>query len=239
MDSLLRDINRERQKMQSDVEKLSRHYEQLQTYVSQYVQQTTIEWAKLIVDHPKATLLIVETTRILNESGFSTSGDNEPIRLTTLALASGEIWDLLLYPSRSQDVGGTEYHGLAKADLEDRLVISEAWPEIAGQLENRHIIVFGADHARDAIRTVYPTHVLDGAACLHNRCKEFYGEFYELSLERILGYQNIDRKREDMKDSRERVLVLAEVMRNLAVGMTKRLPEEEDSDLDDLDAHPF
>jgi hypothetical protein len=239
MDSLLRDINRERQKMQTDVENLSRHYEQLHGFVYQYLQQATVEWAKLVINHQKALLLIVETTRILDESGYASSGESEPIRLTTLALASGEIWDLLLYPSHSQSVGGTEYHGLTKADLEDRLVISEAWPGIAEKLEGQHVIIFGADHAREAIRTVHPTHILDGAYCLHNKAKEYYGEFYELSLEKVLSHQGIDKKREELRDSRDRILMLAQVVRNFAEGRAKQSQESEDSLDDDLDSHPF
>jgi len=82
---------------------------------------------------------------------------------------------------------------------------------------------------------------LDHAFCLHNRCKEFYGEFYNLSLERVLSYQGIDRKREQLTDSRERALMLVQVVRNLAVGMAKVVEESDpgDDSLGDLDEHPF
>lgn len=238
MDSILRDINRESSKMRADVDNLYRHYGKMEAYVRQYLEMTTVEWAKLIVDHPKAVLLIVETTRILNESGYTTSGENEPIRFTTLALASGEMWDLLLYPTFSQGVAGEEYHGLTKADLEERLVISEAWPEIVGKLENRHVVIFGADHAREAIRTVHPTHILDGAYCLHNKAKEYYGEFYELSLEKVLSHQGIDKKREELRGSKDRILMLAQVIRNLAENKPRQTQEPETLD-NDLDLHPF
>ena len=89
--------------------------------------------------------------------------------------------------------------------------------------------------------------MLDDAFCLHNKCKEYYGEFYDLSLEKVLSYQRIDKKREELKDSRERILMLAQVMRNLAVGMTKQPPQDVDSldildiigDPDDPESHPF
>jgi hypothetical protein len=54
MDSVLRDLDRERSKMQSDMENLNRHYEQLCGYVRQHVEQSTVEWAKLVANHPQA-----------------------------------------------------------------------------------------------------------------------------------------------------------------------------------------
>lgn len=92
--------------------------------------------------------------------------------------------------------------------------------------------------------------MLDGAFCLHNRAKEFYSQFYELSFEKVLSYQGIDRKREQLTDSRERALMLVHVVRNLSIGMEKQVREPEsesaadsffsdDDALGDLDAHPF
>lgn len=230
-DSLLRDINREQSKMQATIANFNRHYEDLEEYVRQYIEQTTIEWAKLVLDHPKSLLLIVETTR-------TDGGENEPIRLTTLPLAGGETWNQLLHPTYSQDVTGSEYHGLTMDDLKDKPRIAEAWPDIAKTLADRHIIIFNADFACDALRSVCQTHLLDDAYCLHNKCKEYYGEFYGLSLEKIIGYQGIEKKREDLKDSRERIQMLAQVIRNLAAGMKKHLQEPEEFE-DSLDDHPF
>lgn len=241
MESVLRDLERSRSKMQTDVTNLHRHYEKLQGYVRQYIEQTTIEWAKLVASHPKAVLLVMETTRILDETGYASSGESEPIRFTILHLASGEVWDQLIYPTFSRQVQGSEYHGLTLADLEGKPTISEAWPRIAEELEGRQVIIFGADWASRAIQTIYPAHALDGAYCLHNKAKEFYGEFYELSLQKILTYQGIDRQREQLKDSRDRLLMLAQVLNNLAAGMKRQSQESEFSDsLDDnLDSHPF
>src|SRR5436190_22175692 len=128
MDSLLRDMNRERSKMQSDIDNLNRHYENLHGYVRQYIQQATVEWAKLVVSHPKTLLLVVETTRIVDESGYSYGGEVEPIRFTTLSLLEGSVWDQLLRPTHSRQVQGSEYHGLTRTQLEDKPNISEAWP---------------------------------------------------------------------------------------------------------------
>lgn len=239
MDSVLRDIDREQAKMQADVNNLHRHYEQLQGFMRQYIQQTTIEWAKLITSHPESLLLLVETSRILDESGYASSGESEPIRFTTLQLVSGEIWDQLIYPTYSKSVHGTEYHGLTLADLQGKPTISEAWPAIMEMVEGRQVVIFGADWARRAIQTVYHTHALNGAYCLHNKAKEYYGEFYELGLEKVLSYQGIDKKREELKDSRDRLVVLAQVVNNLAAGMEKRAQESEGLDLGDLDDHPF
>jgi len=236
MESVLRDLEREKSKMQTDVDNLYRHYEKLQGYVRQYIESTTIEWAKLVASHPKAILLVVETIRILDETGYASSGESEPIRFTTLSLASGEMWDQLIYPTFSRQVQGAEYHGLTLAELEGKPTISEAWPTIAETLESRQVIIFGAEWARRAIQTVYPTHALDGAYCLHNKAKEFYGEFYELSLQKILTYQGIDRQREQLRDSRDRLLMLAQVITNFAAGMAKQPQEPEASDLLD---HPF
>ena len=109
MESVLRDIERERSKIQTDVENLFRHYEKLAGFVRQHLEQTTIEWAKLVASHPKALLLVVETARILDETGYASSGESEPIRFTTLSLASGEMWDQLIYPTFSRQVQGAEY----------------------------------------------------------------------------------------------------------------------------------
>ena len=239
MDSVLRDLERERSKMQSDVDNLNRHYEKLAGFVRDYIVSTTIEWAKLVASHPKAILLLVETSRILDETGYASSGESEPIRFTTLQLANGEVWDQLIYPTFSRQVHGTEYHGLTLADLQGKPTISEAWPTIMEALESNQVIIFGADWARRAIQTVYHTHALNDAYCLHNKAKEYYGEFYELSLEKILGYQGIDKKREELKDSRDRLAMLAQIVNNLAAGMKKQSQEPESSDLDDLDDHPF
>jgi len=238
MESVLRDLEREKSKMQTDVDNLYRHYEKLQGYVRQYIESTTIEWAKLVASHTKAILLVVETIRILDETGYASSGENEPIRFTTLSLASSEVWDQLIYPTYSRQVQGTEYHGLTLAELEGKPTISEVWPKIAEALEGRQVIIFNAEWARRAIQTVYPTHALDGAYCLHNKAKEFYGEFYELSLQKILTYQGIDRQREQLRDSRDRLLMLAQVVNNLAMGMEKQIQESETSE-NDLDSHPF
>lgn len=174
MDSLLRDLNREQQKMQADVANLSRHYENLHGYVRQYLEASIIEWAKLIVDHPRAILLVVETTRIVHEDGYSTSGDSEPIRLTTLSLTNGEIWDQKIQPTYSKRVDGTEYHGIMLPDLLDKPRLSDIWTDLVERLDGKHIIVFGADWARQAVRAVFPTHLLDNTFCLHNKAKEYW-----------------------------------------------------------------
>lgn len=238
MDSLLRDLDREHLKMQSDIEKLHRHYEKLVIYVRQHLEASTIEWAKLIANHPRAVLLAVETTHIVDQSGYSHGGESEPIRFTTRSLASGDMRDYLFRPTHSHQVTGTEYHGLTLDDVEDRPMISEVWPTIAEQLEGLHLVIFGVDHARQALRTVYQTDLLDGAFCLHNRCKEYYNQFYQLSLETVLAYQGIEKKRNDLKDSRDRIALLAQVVHNLATGMQKQsLAKDETSD--DLSDHPF
>jgi DNA polymerase III epsilon subunit-like protein len=247
MDSLLRDIDRERSKMQTDVDNLSRHYEKLQRYMRQYIEQSIVEWAQLVASHSKTLLLIVETTRIVDESGYAYGGESEPIRFTVLSLASGEMWDHLLHPTHSRGVKGTEYHGLTMADLEDKPRFADVWPAIAEMLAGHHSIIFGADWARSTLQSVHPnyTHALDGAFCLHNKCKEYYGEFYDLSLEKVLAYQSIDRKREQLTDSQDRILILAQVIHNLAAGMAKQIQEQEhepdslDEALGDLDSHPF
>lgn len=251
MDSLLRDINRERSKMQSDIENLHRHYDQLQGYLYQYLKQATVDWAKVVIDHPRALLLIVETTRIVDSEGDSYGGDVEPVRLTSLSLATDEMWDQLLFPTYSQGIRGTEYHGLVLADLEGRPRFADAWPSIAEALKDHHIIIFGADWALQALRSVHPTSMLN-VVCLHNKCKEYYAEFYDLSVEKVLGYQGVDMRREQLKDSRERIQMLAQIVKNLAVGMEKRSQEAEpvavgegesflgnDDGLGDLDDHPF
>ena len=238
MDSLLRDLDRERSKMQTDIANLNRHYDQLHSYVQQYLQQGIIEWARLVLDHPQAQILVLETTTIINEDGYATGdGHSEPLRLTTLSLASDEIWDQLLHPTFSQSITGREYHGLSMADLVGCPRIADAWPQICERLADRHVVIFGADWSRRALQTVQPApRLLDKAFCLHNKCREYYGEFYELSLEKILAYQDINKKREQLKDSQERLLVLAQVLTNLAAGMPKH---EEEPELDDLDEHPF
>jgi len=237
MDSVLRDIDREQLKMRGDVDNLYRHYEKLAGFVYQHLEQATIEWARLVVSHPKAVLLVVETTHIVGKHGYSLGG-SEPIRLTTLSLANGEIWDQLLSPSLSESVQGVEYHGLTRASLTGQPTINQAWPDIAEVLDGCHIIIFNADYARSALQTVYQTHMLDDAYCLHNKCKEYYREFYELSLEKVLSYQGIDKKRDELTDSHDRLLVLQQVMNNLAAGMTKQTFETLDS-LGDLEDHPF
>jgi len=237
LESVLRDIDRERSKMQADVDNLNRHYEKLAGYVRQYIEQTTVEWAKLVAGHPRALLLVVETTRIVDEHGNS-YGEEEPIRLTTLLLASGEMWDQLLHPTHSSTVRGVEYHGLTMADLEEKPRIADVWPNIANVLGGRHLIVFGADYARKALQP-YATDALDSAFCLHNKCKEYYGEFYELGLEKILGYQGIDKKRDELKNSQDRILMLAQVVKNLATHMAKQTGEPEVSEDESLDEHPF
>lgn len=239
MDSVLRDLHREQAKMQGDISNLSRHYENMRDYVRQYLEATTIEWAKLVADHPKALLLVVETTHIVDENGYYTSSDSEPIRLTTFSRVRGEIWDQKIQPTYSKGVQGTEYHGLVLADLLDKPRLADIWPEIVERLDGKHLIIFGANWARLAMRTVQPAHLpaLDNAACLHNKCKEYYDEFYEISLEKVLSYQGIDKPRTELRDSRERVVMLDQVIRNLATGMTKQ--DRSDDDLSDLDERPF
>jgi DNA polymerase III epsilon subunit-like protein len=239
MDSVLRDIDRERSKMQADMAELNRHFEKLRGYVYQQVQQSVVEWAKLVADHPKSLLLVVETTRMVGKDGYAIGGEDEPIRFTVLTLTTGAIWDQLLHPTYSEGVGGIEYHGLSLVDLENKPRLAEVWSDIVERLEDQHIVIFGADWARQAVRSVQHTNLLDSAFCLHNKCKEYYSQFYELSLEKILDYQGIDKRRDDLKDSRERIVVLAQVLRNLAAGMPKRVEEPEDSDLGDLSDHPF
>lgn len=239
MDSILRDIDREHGKMETGISNLNRHYGNLRDYVSQYLKTSIIEWAKLVVDHPKALLLIVETTRILNEDGYSTSGDSEPIRLTTLSRVRGEIWDQKLHPAHSKKVEGTEYHGIMFPDLLDKPRLADIWLEVVERLERKHIIVFGADWARQAVRTIQHTHLLDNVACLHNKAKEYYGEFYELSLEKILSYQGIDKRRYELRNSCDRILMLDQIIRNFATGMEKQVQEPEASDDNTFDDHPF
>jgi DNA polymerase III epsilon subunit-like protein len=217
---------------------MNRHYEKLAGYVHQHVTQAAAEWARLIVTHPKALLLVMETTRVTDENGYAAAGDSEPIRLTLLPLVAGNIWDQLLHPTYSHTVQGTEYHNLAWSDLENKPRLADVWPHIEEMLKGQHIVVFGADWARNALRSVHHTHALDAAFCLHNKLKEYYNQFYDLSLEKILNYQGIDKKREELRDSRDRILMLAQIVRNLAAGMAKQ-SEVAESSLDDLDSRPF
>lgn len=242
MNSFLRDIHREQSKMQGDVENLHRHHEQLQGYLRQYIEQSTREWAQLVLNHPQAVLLIMETTRIIDENGSVAYRDqNEPIRLTCLSLGRSEIWDLLLHPKHSQGVTGTEYHGLTMSDVEEKPTIDEAWADIQERLEGRHIVIFGAEWAQLALQSAYPTRLLDGAFCLHNKCKEYYNEFYNLSLETVLQYQGIDKRRAELTNSRARILMLETVISNIAQGMRKQPQATDtlDDDDDELEDHPF
>ena len=230
MESLLRDFNREQGNMQKDIDSLQRHTGELRDYVQQYIRQTTIEWAKLVLDHPRAVLLVVETTPVVDENGY-TKGGHEPIRFTALPLAGNEVWDMLVRPTHSRKVLGTEFHGLTMADVEDKPMFNEAWwPPIMDD----HIIIFNAEWARAALSSVSQTDKLADAFCLHNKAKEYYGEFYDPSLERVLEYQGINKTRKELTDSRERIRVLAKVIRNLAAGLKKvEEPEPEP------DEHPF
>lgn len=237
MDSVLRDINREQEGMQAAIEKLNTRYANMTGYVCQYIEQTTVEWAKLIASHPQSLLLVVETTRILDEAGYAAGNENEPIRLTALELVNGEIWDQLIQPTHSRQVQGSEYHGLTMTDLEGKPRLAEVLPRITPMLKHRHIIIFGAEYARQALQSASSSHILDDAFCLHNKAKEYYGEFYELSLEKVLSYQGIDKKRSDLTDSRDRIQVLAKVVRNLAAGLPKQAQEAEEQN--DLGDHPF
>jgi DNA polymerase III epsilon subunit-like protein len=241
VDSILRDLNREQQKMQADVINLNRHYENLRDYVRQYLEATTIEWAKLVIDHPRTLLLAVETTHIVDENGNYYNGNSEPVRLTALELVSGEIWDQKVLPTYSKRVQGTEYHGIVLADLLDKPRLADVWPEIVERFDGKHLIIFGADWARSAIRTVQPVHLLalDNAVCLHNKCKEYYSEFYEISLEKVLNHQGINKTRYELRDSRDRVAMLDLVVRNLATGLAKQEQNRPDDSLSDLDDHPF
>ena len=90
--------------MQSDIDNMNRHFEKLAGYVHQHVEQAAVEWARLVATHPKALLLVMETTRVTDESGYATAGDSEPIRLTLLPLVAGNVWDQLLHPTYSHTV---------------------------------------------------------------------------------------------------------------------------------------
>jgi hypothetical protein len=227
--------------MQADVTNLSRHYENLRDYVRQYLEATTIEWARLVIDHPRTLLLAVETTHIVDENGNYYNGNSEPIRLTTFSRVRGEVWDQKIQPTYSKSVQGTEYHGLMHPDLLDKPRLVDIWPEVVERLEGKHLVIFGADWARSAIRTVQPVHLLalDNATCLHNKCKEYYGEFYEISLEKVLSYQGINKTRYELRDSADRVAMLDLVVRNLATGLAKQEQSQPDDDLSDLDDRPF
>lgn len=233
----LKDINREQGKMLSDIESMNRHYVKLQDSLYQLIRYNVIEWARLVESHPKAVLLIVETTQIVDEHGRGLSGHNEPIRFTTRHIASGEIWDQLIKPTHSKGVAGTEFHGLSWFDVLDQPKISEAWDSIAAHLADRQVVIFNAQWARDSVKTSYPTRLLDSAYCLHTKAREYYNEFYGCSLEKILGYQGTDKTRGDLRAAPARVVMLDLILHNLANGMEKK-PEPE-PELTDLDDHPF
>jgi hypothetical protein len=242
LDSFLRDLDRERGKMQTDFENLERHYQRLHEYVGRYVRQTTQEWARLVVSHPASTLLIVETTRVVDEQGYQQgySSENEPIRLSTLALASGQTWDVLLSPTHSKAVTGADYHGLQQADLIGKPRFADAWTDIEAALADRQLIIYGADWSRQAWRTVSGSDLLANAFCLHNKCREYYDEFYDLSLVKVLSYQGLEVQREELRDSRDRLPLLDMVVRNLAAGMPKKVQEPEPELADgELGDHPF
>lgn len=232
----LRDINREQAKMKTDVESLTRHYGQLESFLYGYIRQSVIEWARLIETHQKAVLLIVETTQIVDANGHGLSSHNEPIRFTTRQLATGEVWDQLIHPTHSEGIAGTEYHGLSWFDVLDQPKISDAWGNIAEHLADRQVVIFNAQWARDSVKTTYPTRFLDSAFCLQNKAREYYNEYYGLSLAKVLEYQGIDKKREDLRAAPARVVMLDLVLHNLAAGMEKK---PEPAVLDDLDDHPF
>lgn len=237
MDSLLRDIEREGSKIKTDIDNLYRHSEKQQGYIRDYIRQSTTEWARLAIDHPKLLLLIIETTPIIDKYGY-VSGEQEPIRLT--ALAGGKAWDYLVHPTLScGDVQGFEYHGLVTSDLDNKPRLADVWPDIMNILQDSHIVVFGRDFARDALFRVLPAaaHILDNAFCLHVKCQEYYNEFYGLNLEKVLSYQGINKRRDLLVSSRDRILELVNVIRNLAQGQEKQ--EQPPEDLGDLEDRPF
>jgi hypothetical protein len=241
MDSLLRDLNREHYKMQRDMIALDLHYKNLETYLYQYVKNSVVEWAKLILNHPKASLLIIETTPIYDYNGYA-NGDNEPIRFTGMSLVGNQKWDLLVKPTHSKQIGGTQHHGLTMKDVAPYLTLAECWHEIAYQLSGQHVVMFSPDWAISALRSVHvadkPYTFLGNAFNLHNKCKEFYNEFYDLSLETILRYQGIDKQRSQLQNSIDRIKVLAQIVENLANDLAK-VQEPESTEDDDLEGHPF
>lgn len=237
MDSLFGKIDYVRGKMQSDIDRLFRHHDEQVEFIKQHIRQATIDWARTTIDNPKTLLVILETTPIVNEYG-SVLQDHEPIRFTSFDPVTGELYDQLFAPTSSKEVRGAEYHGLTLADVGGKPLLKDVWDAIIKIMEGRHIIIFGADWARRSLQHMPHAYVLKKAMCLHNKCKEYYAEFYRLGLTEILAYQGIDKTREDFKDSRERIVMYKQILSNLAAGMEKQTPAQEKG-LDDLPDHPF
>jgi DNA polymerase III epsilon subunit-like protein len=238
-ESFLKHISYKQGKMQGAIANMNRYYDEMTDFIRQYIVETTVEWAKLVVSHPKTTLVIVETTPIVDDMGNSYTGESEPIRITTFFFEKETyILDQLICPTISKDVKGTEYHGLSWSDVREYPRFDEVLPRIEEHLKDRVVIIFNADWARQALSTVSRSDIFKDALCLHNKAKEYYGQFYELSLQTVLEYQGINKTRDQLKDSRERILMLAQVVRNLAAGMKKVEPEPEPEETD-LDEHPF
>ena len=238
MESLFGKIDYLRTKMKSDMDKLVSHYDEHTAFVQQSIRQGIIDWAKVIVDHPKALFVIIETTPIVNANG-SVLQEHEPIRFTSFDPVKDKLYDQMFAPTHSKEVRGTEHHGLTLADVENEPRLADVWPSLAVAIFDRQIVIFGADWARHALTGIVPhAPLLDNAFCLHNKCKDYYGEFYYISLEKVLGYQGIDKKREELNDSRDRIVMHAQILENLAAGMEKQEPAQEEG-LDDLPDHPF
>lgn len=245
---MLKDIGREKGKLDGDVQQFiqqfSYHYAKLSAFVENLIVDSVVEWAQLIASHQDATLVIIETTKAYGQHGHLL-GD-EPIRLTTLDLVSKTLHDYLFRPETAKEITSTAYNGITMEDLIGQPLFKDAWPGLKEQLADRLVIVFGLDYAKKAIWLDHTP--FKRAFCLHNKTKEFYGEFYGLSLETVLSYQGINKTREELKESTERIYYLAQVIEKLAEGKPKvqvpAAPATGESDdilgeLGDLSEHPF
>lgn len=236
-------------KLDDDIARLQRHLQDVVDAAKDFSRSNAIEWARLAVTHPYAVLLIIETTHIVRKQPvYQVLAEIEPIRFTTLNLSNGELFDQKVRPTLSEEITETGLHGLTMDNLEDKHLLGYYWSEIESHLLNRQVIIFGKEHAESALDHAMLQHdIIKDAFDFHSICQGYYTQFYDLSLERVLAYQGIDKKRHELKDSVERIRYLEKVLRNISIRLERHsiqyegysddpfVTDEESS----LDEHPF
>ncbi len=95
-----------------------------------------VEWAKKVLDNPKAIILDTETTDL----------DGEPIEISIINVAGETLFNTLVKATEEISPGAMAAHGITEADLQTAPTFPDVYPELCRILEAApRIIVYNAD----------------------------------------------------------------------------------------------
>ena len=99
--------------------------------------QATIAWAQALLAQPDVIILDTETTGI--------GRDDEAVSIGIVDGSGAVLMDTLLRPRKAISPGAMRVHGIQNRDVDKAPRFAEVYPELAGYVNDRTLVVYNLD----------------------------------------------------------------------------------------------